>query len=272
MKLINHLEKRFGRFAIRGLMRYLIVLYGAGFVIGFVNPELYYAALSLNLEAILRGQVWRIVTWLVYPPSSSPLWGIFMLLLYYNLGTTLENVWGSFRFNLFMLSGILFHILAAVILFFAFDRTGVYWFLTPDNLNMSIFLAFAVTFPDMEFRLYFVLPIKAKILAGFYLIIEVLNFVVGYPAQRVTIFLSLFNVVLFYFLSGRFSRFNPVRLKRKADLAASKIRPVFTPQHRCAVCGKTEKDFADPDFRYCSKCKGNKEYCADHIFTHIHVE
>ena len=148
MTFFDRLQKRFGRFAIQGLMRYFCILYDACFVISIGNKAAF-ELLYLDPHLIMRGQVWRLVTWLIYPPSSSMIWGILMLFIYYSLGTTLENVWGTFRFNVFMFSGVLLHIIAAFILW----GLGMPTYITPENLNLSIFLAFALSFPEMTFYL-----------------------------------------------------------------------------------------------------------------------
>ena len=44
------------------------------------------------------------------------------------------------------------------------------------------------------------------------------------------------------------------------------------PRHKCAICGRTEIDSPQLEFRYCSKCEGSYEYCSDHLFTHEHVK
>jgi hypothetical protein len=275
MDFISKLERKYGRYAIRDLMKYFSVLYAAGFVISIWNQGFYYTYLSLDPAMILKGQIWRIVTFLVYPPSSSMIWGLLMLLLYYSLGLSLERAWGAFRFNLFMFTGVIFHIIAAFVIYFLFGRSGSQWMLTPDSLNTSIFLAYAITFPDMQFYLYFVIPVKAKYLGIFYAAVELIGFVVGGPAQKVTIFLSLFNVVLFFLLTRNWKRYSPHEIKRREDFKRdTRIVPVSRTEtrHRCAVCGRTEKDGDNLEFRYCSKCKGNLEYCQDHLYTHKHVE
>lgn len=98
---LSKLERKFGRYAIPNLMYYIIILYAAGFVLNILNPEFYYRYLSLNAQAILNGQVWRIVTFIIQPPSSSLVFIVFALYLYYMIGQQLENAWGAFRFNLY---------------------------------------------------------------------------------------------------------------------------------------------------------------------------
>ena len=281
MKFFYKLERNFGKYSIKNLMNYLVVFYVVGFVISLMNPYLYYEYMALDIGQILKGQVWRLITWLAYPPSSSIIFGLFMIITYYSLGIILENVWGSFKFNVFMFMGCLFHIIGALIIYVFGIKTGmgedIYGYLTPDNLNLSIFLAFALTFPEMEFRLYFAIPVKAKYLAFFYILLEAYSFIVGSLSSKVTIALSLLNFIIFYFISRRKNIISDVNnIQRKAK-GSVKIRPVHAgsvniSRHKCAVCGKTEKDDENMEFRYCSKCKDGLEYCMDHLYTHEHVE
>ena len=281
MKFFYKLERNFGKYSIKNLMNYLVVFYVVGFVISLMNPYLYYEYMALDIGQILKGQVWRLITWLAYPPSSSIIFGLFMIITYYSLGIILENVWGSFKFNVFMFMGCLFHIIGALIIYVFGIKTGmgedIYGYLTPDNLNLSIFLAFALTFPEMEFRLYFAIPVKAKYLAFFYILLEAYSFMVGSLSSKVTIALSLLNFIIFYFISRRKNIISDVNnIQRKAKVSV-KIRPVHAgsvniSRHKCAVCGKTEKDDENMEFRYCSKCKDGLEYCMDHLYTHEHVE
>lgn len=281
MKFFYKLERNFGKYSIKNLMNYLVVFYVVGFVISLMNPYLYYEYMALDIGQILKGQVWRLITWLAYPPSSSIIFGLFMIITYYSLGIILENVWGSFKFNVFMFMGCLFHIIGASIIYVFGIKTGmgedIYGYLTPDNLNLSIFLAFALTFPEMEFRLYFAIPVKAKYLAFFYILLEAYSFMVGSLSSKVTIALSLLNFIIFYFISRRKNIISDVNnIQRKAK-GSVKIRPVHAgsvniSRHKCAVCGKTEKDDENMEFRYCSKCKDGLEYCMDHLYTHEHVE
>jgi hypothetical protein len=273
MGFLEKLERKIGRYAIKNLMMYLTVLYSIGFAISLINIEIYYNYLSLDISKILSGQVWRILTWTMYAPDQSIFFGAIMLYLYYNLGSNLERVWGSFRFNLYMFMGYFFLIVGAFVLYAIYGDFVSYYPLTPDSLNMSIFLAFAVTYPEMSFYVYFVLPIKAKYLAFVYLLIEAYSFIMGGVITKVSIGLSLFNFVIFYLLTRNWYRISPKSIAGRAKFKkAAKIRPAGESIHKCAVCGRTEKDDDTLEFRFCSKCKGNLEYCSDHLYTHIHVE
>lgn len=151
MNWLEKMERKFGRYAIHNLMYYIIILYVVGLVLQLLVPSFYYQYLSLDVSAILRGQIWRIVTFIIQPPQTGYLFMIFALYLYYMLGRELENTWGAFRFNLYFFSGMLFHVIAA---FAAYFLVGVSFPLGTWYLNMSLFLAFAAVYPDMQFYLF----------------------------------------------------------------------------------------------------------------------
>lgn len=287
MNWLDKLEKKYGRYAIPNLMYYVIILYGVGFLLTYMDPSFYYRALSLDIEAILRGQIWRLVTFIVQPPNNSLIFIVFALYLYYMIGCSLENAWGSFRFNLYFFSGMFFHIVAAVILYFVFDMPfpiGTWY------LNMSLFFGFAALFPDVEFLLFFILPVKVKWLAlldGIYFAYTVLQAFLPaygggfygsvYKANAVAAVVSILNFLIFFMGSRKVKPYSPKQMARKQEFKkkvrqAKPVRYGNGAIHRCAVCGRTEADDPNLEFRYCSKCNGNYEYCRDHLFTHTHVK
>ena len=150
MNFINKLERKFGKYAIHNLMYYIIAIYVLGWIIQLVAPEIYTSYLSLNAEAILHGQVWRIVTFLLNPPSSSPLFMIFALYLYFIIGMNIERAWGAFRFNLYFFVGVLLHVIAAIIIYLIF---GINLDLGTYYLNLSLFFTFAALYPNMQLLL-----------------------------------------------------------------------------------------------------------------------
>lgn len=290
MDWISKLERKFGRYAIPNLMTYIIILYGVGFVLNLINPSFYYTYLSLDAQAILHGQIWRIVTFIIEPPSDSVLWIIFALYLYYFIGKQLEMAWGAFRFNLYFFSGMFFHVIAAVLVYLV---TGISLQLGTNYLNLSLFFVFAALFPDVQFLLYMIIPIKVKWLAlldGIYFAWAIVqaflpayggNAVYGiyYKANALAAVVSILNFLIF-FLSSRNARpYSPKQIKRKHDFQKNVRQATHSAnmnaggaRHRCAVCGRTELDDPNLEFRYCSKCNGNYEYCQDHLFTHTHVK
>ncbi len=275
MKFFRKLEQKYGRYAISNLMYYIVILYGVGLVLYLFNPMVYWRWLSLDMGAVFHGQIWRLVTFLIYPPAlgnwvlSDIFFGILGLFMYHSLGITLERVWGSFRFNVFFFMGVLGQILAALVGYLVFHQS---YYITTGFLNFSIFLAFALCFPDTQFLLFLVIPIKAKWLAVAETAVYAYSFIRGNASTRCEIALSLINVILFVAMTRNYQRYSPREIKRKRDFQSKmKIMPKGRTIHRCAVCGRTEQDDPSLDFRYCSKCAGGLEYCQDHLYTHQHV-
>lgn len=269
MSFFSKMERKFGRYAIRDLMKYIVIMYVAGMAVQMMNPEFYWIYLRLDPKAIMRGEVWRLVTFMIWPPSGSLFFNALMIFLYYSIGMTLERVWGAFRFNVYIFMGVIGLILASFIGVYGFDEL---FFITTSDLNMSLFLAYAATFPEAQFYIYFVLPIKAKWLGVFYGLISVLTFITGGPSQKCMIVLSFANFIIFFLMTRNYNRINPKEIKRKKEFRSQvKIMPHGKNHHKCAVCGKTELDGDNLEFRYCSKCKGDFEYCNDHLYTHQHV-
>ncbi len=280
MNWIARLEKKFGRYAIRNLMFYLMALYLAGFILVLVNPSFYYDYLALNPEMVMKGQVWRLVTFLIQPPSSDILYFLLYMYLYYILGTTLERAWGSFTFDLYIVIGILGHILGAMVVYWVTGYNGAPFYYDLHYLYMSLFLAFALTFPEMEFLLFFLVPIKAKYLALIDLVVFGYGIIMGSMSSRIVAILSLINFVLFALTLYKGGvRDRAKQAARKADFAHKMRqgereaihRGTGGSRHRCAVCGRTELTNPELEFRYCSQCDGAYEYCMDHLYTHIHV-
>ena len=283
MKFFYKMERKFGRYAIRNLMYYIMILYGIGIVIQMLYPMLYWQYLCLDAPSILRGQVWRIVTFLLFPPMGSMaplgssagslfsdlLFNGIALSLYYSLGMNLERTWGAFRFNVYFFMGVLGHVLAALVGYLVF---GQRWILTTVYLNFSLFFAFAAVYPNLEFLLFMVLPVKAKVLAIVDGIFFAYSFLMGNMADRCAIVLSLANFLVFFLMTRNPGRVSPRERRRRQEFKRqAKIIPKGGTRHRCAVCGRTEADGEDLEFRYCSKCAGNLEYCQDHLYTHRHV-
>lgn len=201
MTFYQKLERRFGKYAVPNLMKYICVIYVVGYLIQMFNPLLYFYYLDLDAEAILHGHIWRIITFIFYPPSTSFLWMIVALFVYYSLGMTLERVWGTFKYNFFYFTGVILLVLAAILIYLV---TGYSVQLYPTYMTFSIFLAYALTFPETTFLLYFIIPIKAKWLAIAEVVLYLFNFV-ALPGlgNKVAILVSLLNVALFFLLTNQ---------------------------------------------------------------------
>ena len=285
MKFIDKLERKFGRFGIPNLTIYMIVCYVIGYALMIVNPGIL-NWLSLEPAYILRGQVWRLVTWVLYPPSTSGvLWfAIAVLFFYYPIGTSLERTIGTFKYTLYILSGVIFTILGAFILYFLLGGNVLVGnVFSTYYISLSTFLAYAMCYPDMQVLLMFIIPVKMKWMAIFYVVIvvyEMIQYVMaGAWYLVIPIVASLLNFIIFYFGTKDFSRYNPKEIHRRNE-----VRRAMEPQgrmksgsgsvtkHKCAICGRTELDDPNLEFRFCSRCNGNYEYCQDHLFTHTHVK
>jgi len=203
MKWFRKLELKHGQSAVRNLMIVLCVMYAAGWVIQLVEGMIYYNYMTLTAADVLHGQVWRLVTWLMYPPSVNPVFGLIMIYVYWTIGRDIEYAWGSFQFDWFIIQGVIFHIIGAFLLYLRYRTGGVLIMLTPVNFSLSILLAFMASYPDAQFLLFFVVPVKAKYLGVFYAVMTVLNFIQGSAGERTEIIISLINVLVFLVISGR---------------------------------------------------------------------
>lgn len=275
MNWLNKLEQRFGRYAIRNLPLYIVILYGIGAVLNIMSRGVfYYDYLAFNPYMVLHGQVWRFFTILMATNETNIIFLVFMMLFYYSLGESLVHVWGAFRFNMYVLVGIVGTILASFIVYFIMPSPMI--FTDTYYLNLSIFLAYAAIFPEMRVYLYAIIPVKVKWLALIDLGLLIYEFAVGGLGVRVSIIVSLMNFLLFYFSSRNYKKISPGQMKRRSKFRKAAREYTGTAdkpyRHRCAVCGRTELDDPSLEFRYCSKCNGEYEYCNEHLFTHTHVK
>lgn len=291
MNWLNKLERKFGRFSIPGLPKYIILLYVVGIMVQFAAPELY-SQFTLNPYLILHGQVWRIFTFLLIAPSTNLFFMIFVLLFYYSIASSLEQVWGSFRFTMYYMIGVLGTISGAFLTYLILVLSGGEFnamFVQMDTfyLNLSLFLAYAMMFPDMQVLFYMIIPMKVKWLAYldaaylFYTFFIATDFTVTGISIKVSIVVALLNFVLFFFSTKKMKAKGAMfgqkvrQRKRKASFgeSAGHAEPKKNgARHECAVCHRTELDDPTLEFRYCPKCEGNYEYCQDHLFTHVHVK
>ena len=255
----------------------MIGLYAAGYLLTVFSPEIL-RYLTLEPYYILRGQVWRIITWIIVPPSSLGIFTIIMLFFYFSIGRTLERTWGAFRFNLYIFSGILFSVLGAFILYGIFASRGravsFGSLFSTYYINMSIFLAFAFSYPETTVLLYFFIPVKMKWMGVLYGVMILAEMYAGNWVSRVAIIASLMNFIVYYFLTRRSPRISPAQMRQRAAAYRKTVQKpspaADQPRHRCAICGRTEKDGDHLVFRYCSQCDGAYEYCQDHLFNHQH--
>lgn len=285
---MSSFERKFGKYAIKNLSFVLICCYAVGYMLEMIDRSgtliLY---LTLDPYAILHGQVWRLVTWILIPPTSGNIiFTLIMLYFYCSIGTTLEKTWGTYRYNVYLFQGMLFTIAGSFLLMgfqYLFHSDSIalvgpeYYFLVNSlyfstyYINMSIFLAFAVTFPDVQVMLMFIIPIKVKWLGIIEAVFLLLAFIQADAVGRFVIAASLLNFVVFFITSRNMMHLRPKEIRRRQEFKHDVRRNTGVTKHKCAICGRTEVDSPQMQFRFCSKCDGNYEYCEEHLYTHTHV-
>ncbi|MBQ4482686.1 MAG: hypothetical protein II966_05575 [Lachnospiraceae bacterium] len=317
---LNKIERSVGRYAVPQLTKYMILTYIIGYILYFVEMATKLGILEmiyLSPALILHGQIWRLFTWIFMPPSAPGIFTIIMLFFYYQIGSALEQTWGDFKYNLYIFSGLFLMLVGAFVLYaFGYPVDGMF---TTYYVNLSIFLAFAACYPDMQVMLYFIIPLKIKYLAFIDVAFLVYQALVSSWPERVSIIVSLLNFLIFFFTTRNYKSISPKERARKnnfkkafergpyyqgnktrtgtsgtgstagssshagrydtagqssagAGTGYGRSRNDQITKHRCAICGRTELDGDTLEFRFCSKCAGNYEYCQDHLFTHSHVK
>ena len=270
------MERKFGRYALTNLSMYIVLTYAAGYLLYMVTPQVL-NYMTLEPVMILRGQVWRIVSWLLIPPSTQNIFfTLITLMFYYSIGTSLERTWGAFRYNVYIFSGILMTIIGAFILYFVLGGNVLFGGLfSTYYISMSIFLAYAATYPNNQVLFMMIIPLKIKWLGVAYALMILAEMIQSGWAVRVAIICSLMNFIIFFFMTRNMSRYNPKEIHRRREFQRavhrSQVNNNGITKHKCAICGRTEKDGEHLEFRFCSKCNGNYEYCQDHLFTHTHI-
>lgn len=302
---MRELRGRFERFCARhssagipNLMLFLSIGQLIVWIFMLIDPSYtLYNALCFSRSRILSGQIWRLLTYVLIPSSTSILL-LISLYFYYVIGKMLENYWGTLKFNLFYLTGVLLTDLAAMLLGGTADVS---------YLNLSLFMAFATLYPDNMVLLFFIIPLKMKYLAWFYLAVTALQVLtLSFPTNLFPI-IALLNYFLFFGsdVKNLFSRNGETvhgfsRSSRggggySRSSSRTHSRPSFRKKkssgpnpnwaqdyrsrtqekpyhHKCTVCGRTDTDFPDLEFRYCSKCNGYYCYCEEHIRNHVHIQ
>ena len=290
---MKNLRKRFDRFCfqnrnkgIPNLMLYVALGSAVVNILSIIDKtELLYFLLCFDRAAILQGQIWRLFTYPLTFTAGSFMLTAISLICYYSLGRAMENLWGTLRFNLFYLSGI---VLMDIYCMLFGGMADVYY------LNMSLFLAYATMYPDAQFMIMFIIPVKAWILALVDLVLVLLGLLTSVFPYNLFSVLSIANYFLFFgkdvlrvipiSWQANFRRLFRKRPKKKAgdvkpipfptagSYQATVAKPKAPYTHRCVVCGRTDVSDPDLEFRYCSRCSGYHCYCEDHINNHTHVE
>ena len=278
---MKELRRKFNRFCYRNrdkgipnLMLYIVAGTALVYFINLVDPSNALSGLLyFSREKILQGQVWRLLTYPLVNDNGNILFTALMLFCYYQIGRTIESIWGTLRFNLFYFSGVL--LMDIYCMLFGGMADAYY-------LNLSLFLSYATLFPDAQFMLFFIIPIKAWVFALVDLALVVWG-LIAYPwPYNLFPVVALLNYFLFFGrdVANVLPRSWRYKLQRKArkTAAGSKTIPFRPAQakpdytHRCTVCGRTDVTNPELEFRYCSRCRGYYCYCQDHISSHAHIE
>lgn len=295
---MKSLRKRFDRFCFKhrdkGIPNLMLYVSLGAALVYFMsmfarNYELYYW-LHFNRTLILQGEVWRLITFpLVYGTGDSQVLLILIsLFVYYSLGRAVEHTWGTLRFNLFYFCGIALMDIYCMVFG---GNADVYY------LNLSLFLAYATLYPNSQFLLFFIIPVKAWIFALLDLgltLFEVISLSVPtfhfpynlFPLVAIANYLLFFgkdvaNVIPLTWRMNFKRLFNKNAPKPQpktiifpgsSTYEPAKEKPKETYTHRCTICGRTDVSHPDLEFRYCSRCQGYHCYCIDHINDHEHIE
>lgn len=261
-RLIDKLERRFRRFGIPNLTQALILVQMVCFVLAEARPQ-FLEQIVLVPELVLQGEVWRLITFVFEPPSAKIIWAALSWYMFFLMGTALEGQWGTFRYNLYLLIGYLGTLAAVFLIPQAREQLATNVF-----LGGSVFLAFAYFYPDFQIYLFFLLPVKVKYLAMLTWAGYLLSFAEGSWSIRATILAAVANFLLF-FGGDVWQRMRGTH--RRMEHARRQLAAPRRVVHTCTICGATEKTHPQMEFRYCSKCAGSYEYCADHLRDHLHV-
>lgn len=286
---MSKFEKKFGKYAIPNITRILIMCYIVGYVLQFLNRDVLYY-FTLDPYRIVHGEIWRLITWVIVPPtfvSGTDILGIILVVImlhfYYNIGTILEKTWGTYRYNVYLFGGMLLTILASFLYmgyvyliagseaaeFLLFSTSNQF---STDYIVLTMLILFALTYPDMQVYFMLAIPLKMKWLAVIEFILLGVQFLGGTVAIRFAIVAALVNLGLFYLRTKSLFHMRPDQMKRRSEFRSEVKRNTTVNKHKCAICGRTEESHPDLEFRFCSKCNGNYEYCQDHLFTHEHVK
>ena len=278
-RAIDRFCQKYRGFGIPRLMLVIVLISAGVFILSGLGNGLL-GFLAFHPVLIMRGEVWRLFTWIFLPVNNNIFFFAIALYFYYMIGSTLEREWGAGKFTIYYFFGILLNIIYGFAMWFAL---GVNVFIIPTFLNFSMLFAFATLFPDFTVRLFFVIPLKIKWLALFNAAFFVYQIISGILLGQVFLALLPVVAVLNYILicgDELLSYIRPMKIRRSSQIvnfkkAAKQAKRDLADKpyrHKCAVCGKTDTDYPDLEFRYCSRCEGYHCFCIDHINNHIHFE
>ncbi len=258
------------RFGVNNLMAMIVIATSIVYVMDMVSHGTLSPMLYFNRDYILHGQIWRLLTFVIVPSRGSFFFFVLSMYFYWFIGSNLEREWGSGKFTIYYLTGVVFSIICGLFTGYA----SMYY------VNLSLFLAFATLYPNLTFLVWFILPVKAKWLGwidgGLLLISLIGNLASFHWGAAILLVVSMLNYLLFFWddLMYYVRRSRRSRSRQTMDFkrATQQKRDTKGYVHKCAVCGRTDTEYPDLEFRYCSKCNGYYCYCIDHINNHIHIQ
>ena len=283
---IDRFAYKHPNFGISNLMKYIVIGNALVYLLAVFSSPSAVSFLAFDWAAICRGEIWRLVTFVLLPgyyTLSEGLWLVLFLYFYHFMGSVLEREWGTAKFNLYYFSGVLLTALGGVV---GSLLSGYSLYIAgAQYVNLSMFFAFAALYPETRVLFMFFIPVKMKWLAlvdaGFFAIGIVQSLTWGYVAGWVTPLIAIANFLIFFWndLVGSVERrrsfarhqnsHQTIQFKKAAEAQQRKDRERGY-RHKCSVCGRTDASHPDLQFRYCSRCAGYHCFCQDHIFNHVH--
>ena len=270
MRAIERFCNQHPRFGIPNLMRYIAIGNVFFWLLGLVNPTLI-SYMSFSPGRVLQGEIWRLISFFFIPESFNIL-GLITIYFYYWIGSTLERQWGPGLFTIYFFSGALLTMLYGILMT-VLGYAGYSY--TPTYVYLAMFFAFAVYYPDVQILLFFILPIKIKYLAYLNAAFFVYGMIVNpFPVNLLPL-IAMLNFIIYcggellQRMGIRRSTPSAINFRRESKrIRKEQAQALY--RHKCAVCGRTERDHPELEFRYCSRCQGYHCFCEEHINNHIH--
>ena len=261
-KLLDKLEKKYGQYALEGLMKYIAGLMILVYILHDSNL-LSYNMINLCGAKILKGELWRIFTFALIPESNNVIFLIFEISILFMCAEGLESKWGTFKLSIYYVMGLIMISIASLI-YPNYIFPGSYF------IYLDLFLAFSTIYPDYEIYLFMILPLKVKYFA-FLSVILLLYAVIQNVVLAIPFALALGNYLLF-FGSEVLEKLSNKQRQKEYDrkFVVSKVEETGY-RHKCTVCGKTDVSSPETQFRYCTCEKCGKDgicYCLEHLKEH----
>ena len=276
------------RFGIPNLMKFIVIGSVLVYLLSIFAGYEAVSFLTFRWSAITQGELWRLITFVFMPgyyTTGDVLWLALFLYFYYMIGNVLEREWGTAKFTLYYLSGVVLTVIVGVLTALISGHDVIIG--GTSYVNLSMFFAFAMLYPDTQFLLFFIIPVKVKWLAwidGAFFALSVLTSLMRLDILNALLpVVALLNFFVFFWtnITDEISyRRNRQRHKTSHQTihfqtAARQVRQKEAQRgyrHKCEVCGRTDADYPDLEFRYCSRCAGYHCFCQDHIFNHEHFK